>query len=64
MKIRIEKDRIRLQSETEEESQFVFDLLDRLWKPSVLPRLGEDIANDHGNRGGLNWVTLPLPPKA
>lgn len=63
MKIKIEKDRIRLQSEDATESQFIGDLLDELWKPSVICRLPEDIANDHGNRDGWNWVTLPLSPK-
>ena len=64
MKIKIEKDRIRIQSETAAESQLVSDMLDKLWKPKTIARIPEDIANDHGcrkvGREYRNWLTLPL----
>jgi len=64
MKIKIEADRIRLQSETASESRLVSDLLDKIWNAETLARIPEDVANDHGCRkvGSkyLNWITLPL----
>lgn len=64
MKIRIEKDRLRLQAETPAEGQFISDLLNRLWEPKHADRLPEDIANDFGMKNDLNWMTLPLPKEA
>lgn len=65
MKIRIESDRIRLQSETESESQLVNDILVKLWSRYTLGRIPDEIMNDHGHimRKGeaRNYLTLPLP---
>jgi len=68
MKIKIQKDRIRLQSETAAESQVISEMMDKLWNPRILARIPEDVANDHGCRkvGGewFNWLTLPLAANA
>ena len=59
MKTTIEPDRIRLQSETEDESQaiLIIGLL-----VAEHPATPEDISNDHGSTGELNYCTIPQTP--
>lgn len=57
MKITFEKDRIRWQSENEDESEAIYALSEFIGFSCVL----DDIANDHGCCGKLNYCCIPLP---
>ncbi len=59
MKIKIEKDRIRWQSENAKESEALRAIQDLVFFGTGVD---EEIANDHGcNSRGLNYCTTPLP---
>jgi len=57
MKIIFESDRIRWQSETRNESEAVRALVELVFTGAP-----EEIGDDHGSVGELNYCCTPLPP--
>lgn len=57
MKITFEKDRIRWQSENDHESEAIYGLVEFIGFSGVI----DDISNDHGCVGKLNYCCTPLP---